>query len=182
MNFNFESFFGTDILIPAASAAILLIIAFTFLFLYFKGLKEDVHGFWVLMQAKIGLRLDKLPNLIETIRGNSKGQEQTIAEIIKLRNEAWKVTDPSPKKVQLELNLSSDLHGIWDTLAKNGDLQNNVNFLAIRKEIIDLGREIDHMADEYNDKVLHYNKRVGWFLPFAFVFGYRKMSVFEFEA
>ncbi len=182
MSFDFQKMLGTDILIPASSAFILLIIALTFLYLFLKGSAEDVHTYWSLMQDKVRLRLDKLPNIIETIRKYEKAQEKTIQEIIKLRNEAWPIENPSPKKVQLELSLSSNLHLLWGGLESNKELAKDVNFLAVRKEIIDLGQEIDTMADKYNVKVLHFNKRIGLFLPFAFIFGFRKLPVFEFEA
>lgn len=179
-----SSISSPTIIMTVASIALLLIIASTFLYLNFKTLRDDIGTDWKEINKKTRLRIDKLPNLIETIRKFTTGQETLIDEIIRLRNEIWPLRDPSAKKVQLELQLSSDLHDLWALVAKNSALANDINFLALHKEIVDFGKEIDEMTDRYNAKIHQFNSQIHFILfrPFALLLRFSKLTIFEFEA
>lgn len=142
-------------------------------------MQKEAEKYWQTMNRKILLRADMIPNLIETLRRFSKDFDVPIAEMVRLRSQSWAVQDASVVKIQTELETSSALHQIWNISEKNPQLNGDVNFLALKKGMTDLGQNIDKMTDEYNSKIRHFNKKVG---PFSILMRLKKMPVFEFEA
>ena len=169
--------------VPLVSGVLIFFIGCTFLYFYFRNLQEETRRIWDELNQKTRLRLDKLPLFIEIIRRSQKAPEALIKAIIQAREKIWPLEEPSTQKVQLELALSSQLHELWTQLEQEDALRNDVNFMALKKEIIDIGQEIDAFADSYNQKIYRYNQKIRFVLwkPFAMLFGFRHMPIFEFE-
>jgi LemA protein len=129
-------------------------------------------------------RLDKIPNLIETVRSRSSGQDQLINELINLRSSTWLMNKPTKNNVQNQLKITEDIHRIWSLTKQFPELNRETNFLALKMEFKQIGDEIEKHLDAYNKKVRKYNKITGFifFLPLIFAFRLGKMYIFEFES
>jgi LemA protein len=172
-----------SVIIAVFSFLILIVLGALFLYLSFKGAKDDAFFYWRQILEKLRLRDDMIPNLLETIRLYCKNEENLMAEMISLRVKSWPVAEPNAIKVHAELNLSSNLHSIWELSKKYPGLNVDTNFLSLKKDFTDLGKEIDEMGEVYNAKIRSFNRHIGFILwqPFSRLFGLKKLPVFEFE-
>lgn len=173
-------------LVPVISIIFIVFIGTTFLYFYLKNLQEDIGLIWEKINQKTRLRLDKLPLLVELIRRtslvNHPSTATTIQEIVDDREKIWPLEEPSPQKVQWELALTSQLHELWKLMGGDPTLKNDVALIALRKEISDLGEEIDILTDTYNQKIYRFNQKLRTWWPFTLFFGFRRLTIFEFEA
>ncbi len=172
-----------SILIAVFSFVIILAIALLFLYLYLKAVHDEILNYWNTVLDKMRLRNDMVPNLIETVRKYSKNDDKILQEMIQLRSKSWPMADSNSQKVNVELSLTDDLRAIWKLPEKVHGLNLDTNFLSLKKDFHDLGKEIDAMVDVYNKKIRGYNSRVGFLLfkPFFRLMGLKKFSIFEFE-
>lgn len=160
----------------------LLIVALIFLFFYFRSVKLEIFSYWMLVLEKLGLRLDKIPNLIETIRTCNIGDEVLFNNLINLRSNTWPIVK-TKKRVYAEMKVSSGIHKAFEIAKKSEDLRINTNFLSLRTEFKDIDKEIEEMGEVYNSKVRIYNKLYNFFLlkPFLKLLRFNKIPIFEFE-
>lgn len=167
-------------LIALASFILLLLIAATFFYLHLQSLRQETLGTWQKIREKTRLRSDMIPLLIETVKKFGVGDPKIVSEMMALRTTSWPIEELTPAKVNAELSLSNDLHSLWDAAKNNQDLSRDTNFLSAKKDITDLGKEIEALEEIYNQKIRNYNKKTELFLlKFLRI---KKLPIFEFEA
>lgn len=175
----------TDSIITiVATAVVLLLMEMTFLYFYFRSIRHELQTEWLTVLDKLRLRLDKIPNLLETA-GRHAPESATHAEkLIRLRSECWPMEKADKEMVHKELAVSSGLKEIWALGKKNTALARDTNFLSLKTEFKEIEGEIESFVDAYNNHVRKYNGKVRFilFLPVSMMFGFRKVPVFEFEA
>jgi LemA protein len=173
-----------SILVAIFTFVILLLMAGTFLFFYFRGLLHEVHEKWELVLDNLRLRLDKIPNLVETVRALAPGQEELVAELARLRAGSWQMVESGGSKVNRELEISEKLNDVWNLHGQFPGLEKDTNYLALKNEFKEVSKEIEKVLEDYNGQVRAYNKSVGNLLmrPFAMIFRISRLPVFEFEA
>lgn len=171
-------------IIVILTAVILVLMAGAFLYIYFHGLRYELSQQWQLVLDNLRLRLDKIPNLIETVNIFVKGEEKLLSDFAKIRSSSWPMDKSGKNKVQKDMAITSNLHAVWSLAAKFPELARDTNFLALRTEFKEISGEIEKSIDIYNNEVRKYNKRVMFiiFLPFSLLFRFAKEPVFEFEA
>lgn len=160
-------------LIGFFTVVVLVALALLFLYLHLRTMRNDAVAYWREILDKLRIRNDMIPNLIGTVRKYSKDSEILVTDLIALRTKSWPHEDPDGHKVDVELRLTQELHKVWQLGHAIPALALDTNFLSLKKDFHDLGREIDEMVDVYNGKVRGFNGR-------AF-FGFKKLQVFEFE-
>ncbi len=166
------------------SFVVLLAMAATFFFFYMKSLAGETEAYWLLILAKLRERLDKIPNLIETVRQFSPADEKTIQELIKLRDLAWTMERSTHHLVQNQLNITDALHKFWALPQKFPALGKDTNFLALKMEFKQINEDIEILLERHNASVRHYNKHLSFviFIPLVAVFRLKREQIFEFEA
>lgn len=172
-----------SLLIPVLSFLVLLAIALLFLYLHLKSVRDELKAYWNMVLDKMRIRDDMVPNLIETVRKYTKDEEKLFQEMIQLRSKSWPMEEANGHKVNVELSLTQSLHEAWKIPQKNPGLNHDTNFLSLKKDFHDLGKEIDGMVDIYNKRVRSFNRRVGFILlrPFFALVRLKKFHIFEFE-
>lgn len=170
-------------LIAFFTVLILLIMGGTFLFFYLRSLRHELAEYWDTALDNLRLRLDKIPNLLETVRGLIVGQDKLIGELAELRSASWPMETASKDKVHKELIVSERLKAAWDLAQQFPELNRDTNFLALKMEFKDCAREIERALDAYNERVRHYNKAVRFlpWRPFVLLFRFSNLPIFEFE-
>lgn len=151
--------------------------------MHLKTLLARAEDIWEILNDRIRVRTDMFPNLLETVRMQSGLQEKLVEAISALRQKSWTLDFPTAERVHAELELSHHLHEIWKMAEGNPQLHNNINFLALKKDMMDLGNEIERLSEQYNEKIRHYNKHVGFPLvaQFGTLFRLSRKPIFEFE-
>jgi hypothetical protein len=173
----------TTILIAFSTLLILLLMAGTFAFFYFRSLLAELNEYWLLVLDDLSLRLDKIPNLLETVKSLTSGEEKLISQIIELRGQSRPMEKADAAKVRGELAVSQQLRVVWSLPKQFPELNRDTNFLALKTEFKELNGEIEKSADEYNQRVRKYNKTAGliFLRPVAAVFRFDAKQVFEYE-
>jgi len=172
-----------SLLIPIFSFLVLLAIALLFLYLHLRSVRDELMAYWQDILDKLRIRNDMVPNLIENVRKYTKDEEKLFQEMIHLRSKSWPMEEADGHKVNMELTLTQTLHAIWKLPQKVSGLNLDTNFLSLKKDFHDLGKEIDEMVDIYNKKIRGFNGRIGFIAvrPFTLLMGLKKFPVFEFE-
>ena len=176
----------SSFLIAVFSFAILLAMGLLFLYLHLRSVREEAVGYWKIILDKMRIRNDMMPGLIETVRkytGKDSGEEKLLGELIALRAKSWPMEHATGQKVNVELRLTQELHAVWKLPQRFSALNVDTNFLSLKKDFHDLGKEIDAMVDVYNKKVRGFNGGLGLLVmrPFLAVAGLKKLAIFEFE-
>jgi LemA protein len=172
-----------SVIIIVATAVVLLLMAAAFVYIWFRSIRHELENEWRVVLDDLRLRLDKIPNLIETVRRFAPEEKKAVAELIKLRCDSWPMEEADKFKVQKELLISARLKELWAIEKKQPELARDTNYLSLKTEFKESAAEIESAILNYNDRVRRYNRRVRFifFLPLSLIFGFRKMPVFEFE-
>lgn len=167
----------SSILIIVSAVVVLLVLWFFVGHRHFKFLKSEIRKQWELVDENYRKRQDILPNLIETARVYATGQDGLMEELIKNREAAARETVVGAAKSEKELALKENIGRVVDLGRLFVELSKDTNFLELRKELEDLGMEIEAKMAKYNEMIAAYNSEIGkvFLLPVAVICGHRKM-------
>ncbi len=152
-------------------------------------LRKGAAGSWEFVDEKIRKRHDVAPILAEVLR-SEVGEESGKGELGKLvmgmveaRDQARRVLGASGEKTEKEYGFSKSLADLVRFGDVREDLSKDVGFLELKKELDDLGSDIENRAKEYNESVRTYNSKreTALYKPVGFLFRFRQKKIFEFE-
>ena len=156
------------------------------------GVQEDATQAWSDVQNTYQRRADLIPNLVETVKGYAKHEENTLKEVVEARAKATSMTiDPSnctPEQLaefqKAQGELGSALGRLIAVSESYPDLKANENFMDLQKQLEGTENRINEARNKFNDKVTVYNKDVRSFPNniFAGIFGFRQMEKFQADA
>jgi LemA protein len=137
-----------------------------------QGLDEDVKASWSEVENQYQRRSDLIPNLVNTVKGYAKHEQETLEGVIKARAEATQVkvdasTLSNPKAFekyeQSQGQLSSALGRLMVVVEKYPDLKANENFRDLQSQLEGTENRITVARKRYIDQVAEFNKQVRYF-------------------
>ncbi len=137
-----------------------------------QGLDEDVKASWSEVQNQYQRRADLIPNLVNTVKGYAKHEQETLEKVVQARAEATKTTlDVSKlsdkqafeKFQQAQGQLSSALSKLMVVVEKYPDLKANENFRDLQAQLEGTENRITVARKRYIDQVAEFNKGVRYF-------------------
>lgn len=141
------------------------------------------------VQAAYQRRADLIPNLVETVKGYAKHEEQTFTEVVNARAKATQITlnaeDLTPEKMQEFQAAQGELASALGRLIAVGeaypDLKANENFKDLQVQLEGTENRINEARMKYNEAVQNYNQSIRSFpkVLFAGILGFDKMNKFE---
>jgi len=140
-----------------------------------KTLLKHTKNEWEKLRDLLSLRHDYLPDLIETVREKTQGQEAVIQQVIEARRVAEHVHIAGLEKFEVEMKLSIATNEMNGLVEEFPELGRNTNFLELKNDIKEVRRNIELQTLNYNESVRNYNK-FARFVPF-----YARLPIFEFE-
>ena len=162
-------------------AVIILIIIYVFiLYNSFISLDNKVKEAFSTMDVYLKKRWDLIPNLVETVKGYAKYEEETLTRVTKLRNNVYNEMTNDEKIINNE-ELSSDVSKIMALKESYPELKANTNFLDLQSNLKETEDKIQYSRQFYNDSVLNYNNKIEMFPSniVASIFGFKTMTFFE---
>ena len=129
-----------------------------------KGEAADTA--WAEEQNQYQRRADLVPNLVETVRGYAKHEENTLREVMEARARATSVTlnttdvtDPQQMQAfeQAQAELSRGLGRLLAVAENYPDLKANQNFLALQSQLEGTENRIAVARRDYIQTVQAYN-------------------------
>lgn len=144
--------------------ALILIIVFYAIGVYNKlvNSRNKVKDQWAQVDVQLKRRFDLIPNLVETVKGYAKHEENTLKEVIEARN---RFTTANSVVEEMEANnqLTGALNKLFSLTEAYPDLKANTNFQTLQNDLRDTEDKISYARQFYNDTVLSYNNLVEMF-------------------
>ncbi|MBI1755859.1 MAG: LemA family protein [Fimbriimonas ginsengisoli] len=146
-------------------------------------LRQETSNAFAQIDVQLKRRYDLIPNLVESVKGYMKFEQETLEKVIQARNMA--VGAQSVKeKAAAEGAVSSALTGFFAIAEAYPDLKANTNMLSLMEELKGTENKISFARQYYNDMVTLYNTKIEVFPSsiFANMGGFRPKELFEVEA
>ncbi|CZQ91236.1 lema [Trichococcus flocculiformis] len=119
---------------------------------------------WSQIDVQLKRRNDLIPNIVETVKGYAKYEQETLTKVINLRNLISDMgTEDPAKKMELSNQLSNQLRTVFALAEAYPDLKANQNFLALQEELSATENKIAYARQLYNSSVTQYNIKLGTF-------------------
>lgn len=143
-------------------------------------LRNRVKDQWAQIDVQLKRRFDLIPNLVETIKGYTKHESETLENVVKARNTYLSATTPED---QMKANgeLTQAISKLFALTEAYPDLKANSNFVKMQDDLKETEDKIAYARQFYNDTVLRYNNKVE-VIPtniIAGLFGFKKEAFFE---
>lgn len=135
---------------------------------------------WSDIDVQLKRRYDLIPNLINTVKGYAKHEQETFQKVIDARSKAMS-TQGIEQKGKAENELSNTLKSIFALAENYPDLKANQNFLQLQTELSDTENKIQASRRFYNGNVRDFNTKLQVFPNnlIASMLGFKKYEFFE---
>lgn len=143
-------------------------------------LKNLVNEAFSTMDVYLKKRWDLIPNLVETVKGYSKHEKDTLNSIIELRNASYDNMNNNDK-VNLNDKISVNITKIMALAESYPELKASENFINLSKELSQVEDEIANSRKYYNGCVRKQNNKIEMFPSniVASLFRFKKSIMFE---
>ena len=159
---------------------VIILIALFFTYNSFIRLNNKVKESFATMDVYLKKRWDLIPNIVETVKGYAKHEEDTFTEVINMRNSVYdNMTDD--EKIKTNEKLSSDICKIMALVEAYPDLKASESFKDLSKQLSQIEEDIANSRKYYNATVRDFNNKVEMFPSniIAKIFGYKSKNMFE---
>ena len=143
-------------------------------------LRNMVKDQWSQIDVLLKRRADLIPNLVETVKGYTKHEKETLEAVINARNKAV-----SAQGIEEEMKANGELSGALSRLfalaESYPDLKANANFMDLQNNLKETEDKISYARQFYNDAVLKYKNKLEVFPSniVASMFGFKPEPFFE---
>lgn len=142
--------------------------------------REGVDKQWANVQSAYQRRMDLIPNIVSTVKGEAKFEQETLTAVVEARASATKMTiDPSKSTPEQMMKWQEAQGQIGTALGKlisisenYPNLQANQAFRELQAELSGTENRINTERGRYNEAVADYNTMIksipqniyaGWF-------------------
>lgn len=122
-------------------------------------LRNRVKDQWAQIDVQLKRRFDLIPNLVETVKGYTKHESETLEAVIKARNTYVTATVPE-EQMKADGELTQAISKLFALTESYPDLKANANFQALQTELTETESKIAAARQFYNDTVMVYNNKV----------------------
>ena len=182
----------------AIALLVIALVAFGVISWYFStknslvSVDESVSTAWSNVENQYQRRADLIPNLVETVKGYAKHEENTFKEVVEARAKATQITvDPTnmtPEKMKefqaAQGELGSALGRLIAVSENYPELKANENFKDLQAQLEGTKNRTNEARRQFNQAVQDYNLKVRQFPStiVANMAGFTTKTKFEAEA
>ncbi|MFN3999148.1 LemA family protein [Algoriphagus sp.] len=163
---------------------IVLLIAFYAVGIYNKlvRLTTLVEEAWSGIDVQLKKRYSLIPNLVETVKGYAKHEQETFEKVVQARNQAQAATTVEGHQAA-ENQLNKALVNLFALAENYPELKANQNFLKLQDELSVIEQDIEKSRRYYNGTVREKNILVESFPSniLSNMFGFIKSKFFELD-
>ena len=146
-------------------------------------MRNNVEESFSSMDIAMKKRYDLVPNLVNTIKGATKHENETLVQVINARNACVSATTKEERN-KADNELSHTLKNLFALTENYPDLKANTNFLDLQAKLETLELEIANSRRFYNANVKALNNKVEMF-PSNIVakwFKFEREKMFEIDS
>lgn len=144
--------------------------------------KQRVDESWSQIEVQLKRRADLIPNLIETVKGYAKHEQEIFDKLAEARRGLQEAGNASEAE-QADRQLRSVLDRLFAIAEDNPELRASENFQKLQEELSDTEDKIAYARQFYNTNVMEYNIKIQTFpnVLLAPALGFTKGDFFETE-
>jgi len=144
------------------------------------SLKNQVLNGWKQIDVQLKRRYDLIPNLVETVKGIMKFEQETLTRVIEARNKAISAQGIADKAVQENI-LTGALRQLFALVENYPNLKSNENVSKLQEELVSTENRIGFARQFYNDIATKFNIAQQTFPTnmIAGMFGFKQSELFE---
>jgi LemA protein len=150
---------------------------------------ENVKKTWNNVQSEYQKRYDLVDNLVNTVKGAAKFEQETLTKVIEARSKASSIqlnTDQlTPENIQkfdqAQSELSGSLSRLLVSVERYPELKATQNFLQLQNQLEGIESDVKNSRRLFNESVNTYNTKVRSFPTniFAGMFGFKSREGFK---
>ena len=156
--------------------------------------EETVNQAWSQVENVYQRRYDLIPNLVETVKGYAKQEQEVFIEVTNARSRVGGMVNISPDVLndpaqlanfqQAQSSLGAALQRLLLVVERYPDLKSDKNFRDLQVQLEGTENRITVERRRFNEVVQNYNTNVRRFPDsiFAGIFGFSKKSYFQMES
>ena len=166
-----------------ALVAIIIVIWAIAVYNTFVRLRNGIEEAFSTMDVYLKKRYDLIPNLVETVKGYAKHENEALTNIIAARNAAMTATDPQ-ERMEKENVLTGTLKSLFALNESYPQLKADTHFTEMMNELRSIEDEITSSRKYYNGIVKQYNTKREVF-PTSIIANWKKVGkkpLFEVDA
>lgn len=169
------------IIVIVVIVVLLLVIAY-FISTYNKlvNLRNSVKDQWSQIDIQLKRRFDLIPNLVETVKGYAKHEQDTLKKVVEARN-TYQSATTTEEAINADAELTKSISKLFALAEDYPELKANESFLSLQNDLSETEDKISYARQFYSDMVLKYNNLVQMF-PSSIVagmFGFKEEKFFE---
>jgi LemA protein len=144
------------------------------------ALKNETINGWKQIDVQLKRRYDLIPNLVETVKGVMKFEQDTLTRVIEARNKAISVQGVADKAAQENI-LSGALRQLFALVENYPQLKSNENAAKLQEELVSTENRIGFARQFYNDIATKFNIVLQSFPTnvIANMFNFKGVELFE---
>ena len=144
---------------------------------------EAADAAWSEVDNQLQRRNDLVPNLVETVKGYAKQEQDVLVRVTEARSRVAGAGTPE-QKIQASNELSGALSRLLVVAERYPDLKSNQNFLRLQDELAGTENRLAVARMRYNEAVRAYNTTAKKFptMIAAKLFGFKDKPYFEVPA
>jgi len=120
------------------------------------GLRNQVQNAWAQIDVQLKRRADLIPNLVNTVKGVMKFEQETLEKVMNARARALSATTVT-ERGQAEGEVSQGLGRLLAVMENYPELKSNQNALQLQEELSATENKIGFARQFYNDVVMKFN-------------------------
>lgn len=144
--------------------------------------RNKVKEQWSQIEVQLERRFDLIPNLVETVKGYTKHEDDVLTKLAEIRT-SWNNAKTIEEKGKLTNSLDNSIKSVFAVAESYPELKANENFLQLQNELKATEDKISNSRNSYNSVVNEYNTKIET-IPTNFVanmFNFEKAELFKLE-
>ena len=119
-------------------------------------LRNQVQNAWAQIDVQLKRRSDLIPNLVNTVKGVMKFEQETLERVMNARARALGATTVSERGAA-EAEVSQGLGRLLAVMENYPELKSNQNALQLQEEVTATENKVGFARQFYNDVVMKFN-------------------------
>ncbi len=160
----------------------LTVVAYIVIYNGLVALRQQTHNAFGQIDVQLKRRHDLIPNLVETVKGYMRHEQDTLEKVIQARNRAVGAQSVE-EKAKAENFLTAALGGIFALSEAYPDLKADQTMMSLQEELKSTENKISFSRQYYNDIVTAYNTKIETFPTsiVASMSGFQPRELFQIE-
>ncbi|MGE7111124.1 LemA family protein [Lysinibacillus sp. NPDC047702] len=142
--------------------------------------EESVDSKWAQVENQLQRRYDLIPNLVESVKGYAKHEQDIISSISEARSQMGNARTPEEQAVANDA-LNGALSRLLVVVENYPNLKADANFRQLMDELAGTENRLAVAREDYNNEVQTFNKNVKRFPGnlIAGMFGFEQKEYFK---